>query len=284
MKTYTENSSSSTPSPEPVRPAERVKFSSQIPAVLLTTALVVGSVAWMQHSEAGRRTAAIEPLRVQNEALKLQADENRRQLESTTKILKEALARHDGEVFRTEDEIQKLNDDRVGLLADAITRKIVPALPPVKTPEEAQRAENEQIDKVATRLTESLTPLISRVSDGQAAERKATAQKISQYEERIQTLDSNLQRTQAAAQDTLRLTHEVSAMYLDSYKDHGVVMRLFSLPASLVTDVANGNLLNARERKKVQEDLNTKMSELDRRLREVQTSPLASNTTPTNGG
>lgn len=282
MKPYTNESSepssaasqSSTAS-QRTAPPERIKFTSQLPAVLLTSALVIGAGAWMLNHEATQRVADLAPLKAQNEALRAQSDDNRRQLESTSRLLKEALARHDGEVFRTEDEIQKLNDDRVGLLADAITKRVIPALPQTKTPEEAQRAEEAQVDKVATRLTENLTPLISRLSTEQAEQRKTSALMIQKQKDQIQVLDKNLQATQLAAQDTLRLTHEVSAMYLDSYKDHGVLMRLFSLPANLVIDTANLNLVYDRSKAKTQTDLNNKMSELEQRLQEVKQSPVA---------
>lgn len=281
MKPYTNESSEPSSSAsqqstasERATPPERIKFTSQLPAVLLTSALVIGAGAWMLNHESAQRAAELAPLKAQNDALRAQSDDNRRQLEATSRLLKEALARHDGEVFRTEDEIQKLNDDRVGLLADAITKRVIPALPQPKTPEEAQRAEDAQVDKVATRLTENLTPLISRLSTEQAEQRKTSAQMIQKQKDQIQVLDKNLQATQMAAQDTLRLTHEVSALYLDSYKDHGVLMRLFSLPANLVIDTANLNLVYDRSKAKTQTDLNNKMSELEHRLQDVRQASL----------
>lgn len=251
-------------------------FTAQVPAILLTSALVIGGVAWMQHNATAQRAADLEPLRVQNEALKAQGDDTRRQLEATTKLLKDAITRHDGEVFRPEEELQKLNEGRVTLLADAIAKKVIPALPPEKSAEESQRLQDEQVDKVATRLTEHLTPVLSRVSAEQAAQRSASAQTIRNYEERIRQLDGDVLVTQAAAQDALKLTQEVSALYLDSFKDRGVLVRLFSLPANLVIDAANLNLVTDRSRAKVQQDLAAKMTELERRLREVQQVKVAS--------
>lgn len=278
MKPYSENTPVGGPDATPAQRSSHVEpprsgFTSQVPAILLTSALVIGGVAWMQHNATTQRAAELEPLRVQNEALKAQGDDNRRQLEATTKLLKDAITRHDGEVFRPEEELQKLNEGRVALLADAIAKKVIPALPPEKSAEESQRLQDEQVDKVATRLTEHLTPLLSRVSAEQAAQRSASAQTIRTYEERIHQLDNNVLVTQAAAQDALKLTQEVSALYLDSFKDRGMLMRLFSLPANLVIDAANLNLVTDRSRAKVQQDLAAKMTELDRRLREVQQVP-----------
>ena len=82
--------------------------------------------------------------------------------------------------------------------------------------------------------------------------------------------------TQAAAQDALKLSREISAMYVDSVKDHGVVMRLFSLPASLVIDAAKGNFVSG-ERERAQRELAAKMDEIDKRLKEVQSLAAASN-------
>lgn len=280
MKPYSENSSSNSSAGSSSReqpPAERIKFSSQIPAVLLTAGLVIGAGAWMLSHESTKRAAELEPLRAQNDALQRQADDNRRQLEATSRLLKEALARHDNEVFRPEEELQKLNEERVGLLADAITKKVIPALPAPKSAEEMQRAEEEQVNKVASKLTENLTPLISKISEEQTEQKKTSAATIKRQQDQIQNLDSSLKATQTAAQETLKMTQEVSAMYLDSYKDHGVAMRLFSLPASLIVDVANGNIINDRSKKKTESDLNAKMAELDRRINAVQTAPLASN-------
>ncbi len=281
MKPYSENNpvgghDATPPQRSSDDDSPRSGFASQVPAILLTSAIVIGGVAWMQHSATVQRTADLEPLRVQNEALKAQGDDTRRQLEATSKLLKDAITRHDGEVFRPEEELQKLNEGRVALLADAIAKKVIPVLPPEKSAEESQRLQDEQVDKVATRLTEHLTPVLSRVSADQTAQRSAADQTIRAQEERIHQLDNNVLVTQAAAQDALKLTQEVSALYLDSFKDRGVLVRLFSLPANLVIDAANLNLVTDRSRAKVQQDLAAKMTELERRLREVQQVKVAS--------
>lgn len=240
-------------------------FVGQIPAIVLTAAIVIGAVAWMRDKDRVQRTEELAPLRAQGE-------ENQRQIEATTKILKDALARHDGEVFRTDEEIQKLNDERVTLLADAVAKKVVPALPPVKSPAELEQLQAEQVDKVASRLTDNLQPLLRNLS----ADQKANSAQVAQhYEQRVQQLNQDLQATQAAAQDALKLTHEVSALYLDSFKDQGVVMRLFSLPANLLIDTANLNLVTSRDRSKREKELSEKMSEIDQRLRSIQSTIVA---------
>lgn len=247
-------------------------FVAQIPAIILTAALVIGASAWMRDKESQERAADLAPLRAQNEALRVQADENQRQLEATTKLLKDALARHDGEIFRSDEEIQKLNDDRVAQLADAVAKRVVPALPAVKSPAELEQLQAEQVDKVASRLTDNLQPVLR----GLAASQNASAdQRAQHYEQQVQQLNQELQTTQAAAQDALKLTHEVSALYVDSFKDQGVVMRLFSLPANLLIDTANLNLVTSRDRAKREKELADKMNAIDQRLRSIQSANVA---------
>ena len=53
---------------------------------------------------------------------------------------------------------------------------------------------------------------------------------------RNQKLNNNLQETQAAAADALKLNHELTALYLSTFKDEGIVTRLLMLPADVVKD------------------------------------------------
>jgi hypothetical protein len=254
--------------------SRRSAFPGQIPAIILTAALVIGAMAWMRDQDALRRTAELAPLRTQNEDLRTQAEENRRQIEATAKLLRDALTRHDGEVFRTDEEIQKLNADRVAMLADAVAQKVAPALPPVKSPAELEQLQSEQMDKIATRLTDNLRPLLATMSSEQKA---GTTQIVRRYEERVQQLNRELQASQAAAQDALKLSHEVSALYLDSYKDKGMLVRLMALPANLLIDAAHLDLVTSRDRAKVDADLAAKMNDIDQRLRSIQATTVAAN-------
>ena len=85
-----------------------------------------------------------------------------------------------------------------------------------------------------------------------------------------QQLNNNLQETQAVAQDALKLSHEITALYLSSFKDQGVITRLLTLPAAVVKDVASMSIVNSSDRKKIEEQLVSKMSEIDKRLVEIQ--------------
>ena len=88
--------------------------------------------------------------------------------------------------------------------------------------------------------------------------------------------------TQAIAQDSLRLSQEMSALYLSSSKDEGVLSRILSLPVRVVQDVSTLSIVGSSDRKKVEERLFNDLNGLERRLTEAQAAmpragePLAS--------
>src|SRR5689334_3850362 len=106
------------------------KFKEQIPAVILTALLVVGGAFWLHQQTvtemAKKQTAEIAPLRDANDALKAASEENRKQIESTNKLLRDAIAKREADMFRTDEELQKLNTERMDALADVIAKKIQP--------------------------------------------------------------------------------------------------------------------------------------------------------------
>jgi len=261
------------------------KFKEQIPAVILTALLVVGGAFWLHQktvSEMGNnQQAQLAPLRDANDALKLASEENRKQIESTNKLLRDAIAKREADMFRTEEEVQKLNVERMDALADAIAKKVQPYNPLPKSAEEAERMQTDQVDKVSSRMAERIQPILAEMSRDQ----NMTRESLGQYSQRIsdqvgnvltaelaknQQLNNNLQQTQAAAQDALKLSHEITALYLSSFKDQGLITRLLTLPANVVRDAASLSIVNSNDRKKVEEQLVTKMSEIEKRLNELQ--------------
>jgi hypothetical protein len=253
------------------------RFRDQIPVILATVILVGLAVGWIYTRSASREEAAITPLREQNEALRAQADENQRQLLATTELLRGAISRHEGELFKSDEEIQKLNGDRINNLADAIAQKVTPALPR-QTPEELAKLQEEEVDQISSRTAEKLRPALGELSEKQQA---INGQVVAGYNQRIQTLNAKVQETQAAAQDALALSHEVSALYLNSFNDQGVLVRLLSLPAEVVRDTAQGNIITSRQRKKTESQLDQKMREIEERLQQIQaqggSAPMATN-------
>jgi type II secretory pathway pseudopilin PulG len=247
--------------------------------IVATAILVIGAAAWLHSRSSGQASAALAPLREQYDALRAQADENRHQIEATTQILRDAIGKHEGELFKTDQEIRKLNGQRIDALADAIAKKVVPAIPGPKTPEELARAEDEQVDRISTRTAEKIRPALAALEHDRTAEEGLT-KTVAQDNQRIAQLDASLRGTQAAAQDALKLTHEVSALYLDSFKDQGVLVRILALPADLIRDGATGNLVSSRDRAKEQRKLDERMGEIEKRLSQIRSQgfadPLAS--------
>ena len=262
------------------------KFKEQIPAVILTAALIVGAAFWFHQKTvtdlAAKQQAEMTALRDQTNAeLKASAEETRRHIESVNQLLKDAISKRSADVFMTDDEVQKLNQERMNQLAEVIAQKITPYGSVPKTPEEAEKLQNEQVDKVGGRLAEKISPILAEMSRDQ----NLTRESINQYSQRIsdqisgvltsemarnQELNTQLMNSQTIAQDSLKLSHEITALYLSSFKDQGLLTRLLTLPANVVRDAANMSIVNSTERKKVEERLVTEMNALQKRLDEMQ--------------
>ena len=261
------------------------KFTEQIPAVILTAILVLGGAFWVHQQTvlelSARQQTELAPLREQNEALKAASEENRRQIEATNKLLKDAISKREADMFRTDEEVQKLNVERMNALAEVIAKKMQPYNPQPKSLEEAEKMQNEQVDKVSSRMADKIQPILSEMSKDQ----NLTRDSIAKYSQRIsdqvgtvltnelaknQQLNNNLQATQAVAQDSLKLSHEITALYLSSFKDQGLITRLLSLPANVVKDAASLSIVNSSDRKKIEEQLVAKMAEIDKRLVDIQ--------------
>jgi hypothetical protein len=260
------------------------KFKEQIPAVILTALLVIGGAFWLHQQTvsemSAKQQAELAPLREQSDAQKAALDENQRQLADMKKTLNEAIAHRDADIFKTDAEVQKMNAERMDQLAEAIAKKVQPYNPLPKTPEEAERMQNEQVDKVSSRMTQRIQPILAEMANDQ----HLTRDSIAQYSQRIsdqvgnvlaaeitrnQTLNNNLQQTQAAAQDAMKLSHEITALYLSSFKDQGLITRLLSLPANVVKDAASLSIVSSSDRKKVEENLVNRMNEIEKRLMEL---------------
>ncbi len=249
------------------------KTKEQIPAILITAILVIAAAAVMVRQITQRQQAQLEPLRAENASLAAQAEENRRQIAATTQMLREALAQHGG-IVRSEAAIEKLNEERLARLADVIARRVIPAIPQPKSASEIEAAQNDQVDKVADRLAENIKPVLT---DALAEQKAANLELTDEANRRINQLNIGLLATQAAAQDALKLSREVQALYSDSAKDEGVLVRLASLPAGLLMDAARLDFVGS-ERSRVQRELAAKSVEIERRLAEVRA--IASDSAP----
>lgn len=260
------------------------KFKEQIPAVILTALLVVGGAFWLHQQTvsemAAKQQIELAPLRQANDDLKAVSEENRRQIDATNKLLRDAISKREADMFRTDAEMEKLNAERMNALAELIAKKVQPYNPLPKSAEEAEKIQNEQVDKVSNRMTERIQPILNEM----ARDQNLTRDSIAQYSQRIsdqvgnvltaelaknQQLNNNLQETQATAQEALKLSHEITALYLSSFKDQGLITRLLTLPANVVRDAASLSIVNSSDRKKVEEQLVARMAEIEKRLNDL---------------
>ncbi|HEX2854798.1 MAG TPA: hypothetical protein VHO24_16315, partial [Opitutaceae bacterium] len=230
---------------------------------------------------AAKQQAELIPLREQNDQLRVVSEENRRQLDATNKLLRDAISKREADMFRTDEEITKLNTERMDALAEAIAKKVQPYNPLPKSPEEAEKIQNEQVDRVSTRMVDRIQPILADM----AKDQNLTRESIAAYSQRIsdqvgtvltgelaknQQLNNNLQATQAVAADAMKLSHEITALYLSSFKDQGLITRLLTLPANVVRDAASLSIVSSSDRKKVEQDLVLKMADIDKRLAAIQ--------------
>ena len=262
------------------------KLKDQIPAIILTAVLILGIAFWfnqkMATEMAAKQQADLAALREQTAAeMKASAEETRRHIESVNQLLKDAISKRSADVFMTEEEVNKLNAEKVNALAEAIAKKVQPYNPLPKSPEEAEKLQNEQVDKVSSRMADKISPILAEMSKDQ----NLTRESINGYSQRIsdqisgvltsemsrnQELNNQLLSSQAVAQDSMKLSHEITALYLSSFKDQGLITRLLTLPANIVRDASNLSIVNSTERKKIEERLVTEMNALDKRLTEIQ--------------
>ena len=261
------------------------KTKEQIPAIILIALIIVGSAYWLNQrstDEAVQQDAKLAAQREQFDAqLKAAAEDTRRQIESVDKLLKDAISKRAADVFMTDDEVAKLNAEKVDQLAEAIAKKVQPYNPLPKTPEEAEKMQNEQVDKVSSRMADKIQPILTEMSKDQNLTRESIAgysQRISDEIGRVltselaknQQLNNNLMATQSIAQDSLKLSHEITALYLASFKDQGLITRLLTLPANVVRDATSMSIVSSSERKKIEQDLVARMNEIDKRLAETE--------------
>jgi len=257
------------------------KFKEQL-LLLFILALIIGGAVYYANTriialQAAQQTE-LDTLRQQHAAeLQASAAETRRQIDAVNTLLKDAISKRSADAFMNDEEFAKANEAKVNQLAEAIAQKIQPFNPLPKTPEEAERVQNEQVDKVSNRLSERIQPILADIAKDQNLTRDSLAnysQKISDQVGIVltaelaknQVLTNNIAETQAVARDSIALTHELTALYLSSLKDQGILTRLLTLPANVVKDASQFSIINSSERKKKEEELIGKMSEIQKRL------------------
>jgi uncharacterized protein (DUF2267 family) len=258
------------------------KLKEQLPAIVVTALLVIVAAYFIhQKTVAEMAKSQEDQLATLRDEMKASNDESNQRIDAINTLLKDAIAKRQADALMTDEDFAKVNADKVNQLATAIAQKIQPYNPLPKTPEEAEKQQNEQIDKVSSRLSEKIHPILADM----AADQHLTRDSINAYSQKItdqvgvvltgemaknQVLNNNVVATQDVARDSLGLSRELTALYLSSFKDQGVLSRLLDLPADIVKDTAHLSIVNSNERAQIEQGLVTRMNELQKRLDDLQ--------------
>jgi hypothetical protein len=269
------------------------KLKEQLPAVVITIALIAGAAYWMHQRTLDElsRLQQAEITRLET-AHQETGEDTRRQIESLHQLLRDAIERRTSDLFMTDEELAQVNQARVAELAEAIARQIQPFTPLPRTPDEAATQEEAQLDRVSTGIAQRIEPILSRM----AADQNLTAETLADYSRSIsdqisvvltselarnRQLSARLAESQGVAQESLGLSQELAALYLSSFRDQGVLTRILTLPANVIRDASQLSIVNSTERRAKEEELMTRLAEIQRKLEAVH-GPLES--PPAEGG
>ncbi len=264
------------------------KLKEQAPAIVVTALLMgalLGGYAYYVNAKvlpAQRR--AMDEMRLAHEAaLERSAAETQKQIAAVNQLLKDAIATRAGGMFASEEEAKAAEAAKVAQLAEAVAQKLQPYNPLPKTPEEAEQMQNAQIDKVSGRLSERIQPILAQIAGDQNLTRDSINRYADQISQQItgvlagelarnERLGTQVQLTQSLAQESMALSSELTALYLSSIKDQGVINRLLLLPANIVRDASRFQLLNNDERRAKEADLTKRLRDLQGRLDAARTA------------
>jgi cell fate (sporulation/competence/biofilm development) regulator YmcA (YheA/YmcA/DUF963 family) len=248
--------------------------------------VAIGGLAYWLHTRTVAEMSAAQAQELAamrsetNQQLQAAADLTRTQIEDLNRLLSDAISQRQSELFFNDQELAAANADRIDTIATALAAKIQPFDDLPSSPEEAARRELAQIDQVADRLNERLEPLLAELSDDTEASRETLAQISAEISDQLSTvltqqigrnqaLHIQLSESHAIARDTMVLAQEFGSLYVASKDNDGMLTRLLMLPADMVKDVSKGSIITSTERKKIEEELAVKMSDLQDRLNEL---------------
>jgi len=272
-------------------------FKTQIPAIFFTAVITIGVLVWLgnkvvvnmqaqnERQLAELRSSTEQRIKESNDALKSQ-------MEATYTLLKDSVDNRKGGLFMTDDELAKLNDEKVAVLAKALAEQIQPyGMPIPKDPKEAEEQRNKQVDEVAGRMAGKIQPILEQMSH----ETTLTKETVASYSQRIsdqiavvltselaqkQKLNNNLLESTSIAQESMRVSQEITALYLSQMKNESLLGRILMLPAHVVQDVGKGSIVNSNEREKVESRIAEEMKALQKRLDSVKSNMPAPETAP----
>ena len=264
------------------------KLKEQAPAIVVTAlvmgALLGGYAYYVNAKVLPAQRRAMDEMRFAHEAaLERSASETRKEIAAVNQLLKDAIATRSGGMFATEEEAKAAEAVKVAQLAEAVAQKLQPYNPLPKTPEEAEQMQNAQIDKVSGRLSERIQPILAQIAGDQNLTRDSINRYADQISQQItgvlagelarnERLGTQVQLTQSLAQESVALSSELTALYLSSIKDQGVINRLLLLPANIVRDASRFQLLNNDERRAKETDLTKRLRDLQARLDAARTA------------
>ena len=264
------------------------KLTEQAPAILVTALIMgglLGGYAYYVNAKVlPAQQRAMEDMRLAHAAdLERSAAETRKDIAAVNQLLKDAIATRAGGLFQTEEETKAAEAKKVAVLAEAVAQKLQPYNPLPKTPEEAEQMQNTQIDKVSSRLSERIQPILGQIAADQNLTRESLARYGDQISQQVtgvlagelarnERLGTQVQLTQSLAQESVALSSELTALYLSSIKDQGVINRLLLLPANIVRDAANLSLINNDERRAKEHDLTKRLRDIQGRLDAARTA------------
>jgi len=272
-------------------------FKSQIPAIFFTAVITIGVLVWLGDKVVTNMTAQNErqmaELRASTEQrIKESNDALKSQMEATYTLLKDSVENRKGGLFMSDDELAKLNDEKVAVLAKALASQIQPyGMPIPKDPQEAEEQRNKQVDEVAGRMAGKIQPILEQMSH----ETNLTKESVASYGQRIsdqiavvltselaqkQKLNNNLLESTSIAQESMRISQEITALYLSQMKNESLLGRLLMLPAHMVQDVGKGSIVNSNEREKVEAKIADDMKKLQIRLNNVKSNMPTPETAP----
>ncbi len=270
-------------------------FKAQIPAIFFTAVITIGVLVFLgnkvvdnmsrqnERQLAELRTSTEQRIKDSNDALKAQ-------MEATYTLLKDSVDNRKGGLFMTDDELAKLNDEKVLVLAKALAEQIQPyGMPIPKDPKEAEEQRNKQVDEVAGRMAGKIQPILEQMSK----ETTLTKDTVASYSQRIsdqiavvltselaqkQKLNNNLLESTSIAQESMRISEQITALYLSQMKSESLLGRILMLPAHVVQDVGKGSIVNSNEREKVEAKIADDMKKLQKRLDSVKANMPAPET------
>jgi len=197
-------------------------------------------------------------------------------VEAINKSQRDSALQRNKEPFLSGAEGLELDVENVDALASAILAKL-------DTPTLAASEPLNSYDQVATKVTERISPILDEISETGELTRsdiqaytnqisKQIAGVLTEEIEAKQQLNNNLLATNSVARDSLRLSQEMSALYISSLKDEGLFSRLLSLPVKVVQDVSTLSIVGSSERKEIEDRLFSNLNELEEKLNQIESN------------